>query len=89
MPKRNIVGIDSAKITGLEHDRQEICWTLGTHVSAVVACCMRESLDSHRTELDRAGCGELTRRVECQPVGRSLSISIADRNTLQCAVGFD
>jgi len=55
---------------------------------------MRESLDSHRTELELAGCGELTRRVECQPVecqpvGRSLSISIADRNTVQCAVGFD
>ena len=50
---------------------------------------MRESLASDCAELELAGCSELTHRVECQPIGRRLSISVADRNTLECAVRFD
>ena len=87
MPNTNIVGMDSAKITALKRDHQETRWTLGSNVSAVVAWCMRESVASHCTEL--AGCGEFTYHVECQPLDRRLSISVADRNTLPCAVRFD
>ena len=50
---------------------------------------MRESLASDCAELELAGCSELTNHAECQPLDRPLSSSVADRNTLQCAVRFD
>ncbi len=50
---------------------------------------MRESLAFHCTEFEVASCSELTYSVECQPLDRRLSISVADRNTFQRAVRFD